>query len=380
MAEEEILSGPAMQARKFKETDEERIFYRDRAAMQELYSLKTVFNGYDKKEVRKYLQKILDDRTNQEKAENKIIDDLRKQISTLQKDTNESVEKYNKLLLSKISGTDTGSESSDEELARIKKENDKSQQKILSLSDELHTMEEEKEKAAVQIEDLNATIESLKSSCAENTVFADARNLLLNQISDLRNQLSSLQDSNNDLKSKLQEANADKDNAVNSLKDLTAKCEDTKQKLDSAEANYRKTTDADAEKIADLQKQVNLLSAKNQELSDQSEFADDVKEALLRTAASEKEAVQAKTMAESQVRALSLKKDALENENKQIRNALARMQATIDEDKSYAARLEEELNNVYSAQLGEESETARNAKAEADTSAEEEYVAMQLDA
>ena len=380
MAEEEILSGPAMQARKFKETDEERIFYRDRAAMQELYSLKTVFNGYDKKEVRKYLQKILDDRTNQEKAENKIIDDLRKQISTLQKDTNESVEKYNKLLLSKISGTDTGSESSDEELARIKKENGESQQKILSLSDELHTMEAEKEKAAVQIEDLNATIESLKSSCAENSVFADARNLLLNQISDLRNQLSSLQDSNNDLKSKLQEANADKDNAVNSLKDLTAKCEDTKQKLDSAEANYRKTKDADAEKIADLQKQVDLLSAKNQELSDQSEFANDVKEALLRTAASEKEAVQAKTMAESQVRALSLKKDALENENKQIRNALARMQATIDEDKSYAARLEEELNNVYSAQLGEESETARNAKAEADTSAEEEYVAMQLDA
>lgn len=380
MAEEEILSGPAMQARKFKETDEERIFYRDRAAMQELCSLKTAFNGYDKKEVRKYLQKILDNRTDQEKAENKIIDDLRKQVSTLQKETDESVEKYNRLLLSKISGTDTGSKSSDEELARIKKENGESQQKILSLSDELHTIEADKEKAAVQIEDLNAAIESLKSSCAENSVFADARNLLLNQISDLKKQLSRLQDSNDDLTSRLQEANADKDYAVNSLKDLTAKCEDAKQKLDSAEADYRKTADSAAEEIADLQKQVDLLTKKNEELSDQYEFANDMREALLRTAASEKEAVQAKTMAESQVRALSLKKEALQNENKQIRSALARMQATMEDDKRYAARLEEELNNVYSAQLGEESETARNAKADADTSAEEEDVVVQLDA
>ena len=224
MADDEILSGPEMQAKKFKETDEEKAFYRDYTAMYDLNSMKTAFNGYDKKEVRNYLTKILNDRTEEEKAANKIIDDLRSQIATLKKDKEESIQKYNKLLLAKISGNDTGAGgASSEELARAKKESEDFQKKVLMLSGQLSSAKAEKAKADKQIEELNATIEELKNSNVDDSTFADAKKLLLGQISDLKNQLSDLQDSNNNLTAELQKANTDKDGAITALNDLQPK-------------------------------------------------------------------------------------------------------------------------------------------------------------
>lgn len=362
MADDEILSGPAMQAKKFKETDEEKAFYRDYTAMYDLNSMKTAFNGYDKKEVRNYLTKILNDRTEEEKAANKIIDDLRSQIATLKKDKEESIQKYNKLLLAKISGndTETGGASS-EELARAKKESEDFQKKVLMLSGQLSSAKAEKAKADKQIEELNATIEDLKNSNVDDSTFADAKKLLLGQISDLKNQLSDLQDSNNNLTEELEKANTDKDGAITALNDLQPKYDDLKQKLDSSEADFQKTREGDVAKIADLQKQVDDLTAKNKDLADKSEYANDMKEAFMRSSASEKEAIQAKKAAEGKVRALTLKNESMERENKQLRGSLAQLQETIEENKNYTAKLEEELNNVYSAQMGEQSETAANA-------------------
>ena len=362
MADDEILSGPAMQAKKFKETDEEKAFYRDYTAMYDLNSMKTAFNGYDKKEVRNYLTKILNDRTEEEKAANKIIDDLRSQIATLKKDKEESIQKYNKLLLAKISGNDTGAGgASSEELARAKKESEDFQKKVLMLSGQLSSAKAEKAKADKQIEELNATIEELKNSNVDDSTFADAKKLLLGQISDLKNQLSDLQDSNNNLTAELQKANTDKDGAITALNDLQPKYDDLKQKLDSSEADFQKTREGDVAKIADLQKQVDDLTAKNKDLADKSEYANDMKEAFMRSSASEKEAIQAKKAAEGKVRALTLKNESMERENKQLRGSLAQLQETIEENKNYTAKLEEELNNVYSAQMGEQSETAANA-------------------
>lgn len=365
MADDEILSGPAMQAKKFKETDEEKAFYRDYTAMYDLNSMKTAFNGYDKKEVRNYLTKILNDRTEEEKAANKIIDDLRSQIATLKKDKEESIQKYNKLLLAKISGndTETGGASS-EELARAKKESEDFQKKVLMLSGQLSSAKAEKAKADKQIEELNATIEDLKNSNVDDSTFADAKKLLLGQISDLKNQLSDLQDSNNNLTEELEKANTDKDGAITALNDLQPKYDDLKQKLDSSEADFQKTREGDVAKIADLQKQVDDLTAKNKDLADKSEYANDMKEAFMRSSASEKEAIQAKKAAEGKVRALTLKNESMERENKQLRGSLAQLQETIEENKNYTAKLEEELNNVYSAQMGEQSETAANATEE----------------
>ena len=367
MADEEILSGPAMQAKKFKETDEEKAFYRDYTAMYDLNSMKTAFNGYDKKEVRSYLTKILNDRTEEEKAANKIIDDLRSQIATLKKDKEESIQKYNKLLLAKISGTDSGTSSgvSSEELARAKKESEEFQKKVLMLSGQLSSAKADKAKADKQIEELNATIEELKNSNLDDSTFADAKKLLMGQISDLKNQVSDLQDSNNNLTAELQKANTDKDGAITALNDLQPKYDDLKQKLDSSEADFQKTREGDVAKIADLQKQVDDLTAKNKDLAEKSEYANDMKEAFMRSSASEKEAIQAKKAAEGKVRALTLKNESMERENKQLRGSLAQLQETIEENKNYTAKLEEELNNVYSAQMGEESEAAQNAKAEA---------------
>jgi chromosome segregation ATPase len=374
MADDEILSGPAMQAKKFKETDEEKAFYRDYTAMYDLNSMKTAFNGYDKKEVRNYLTKILNDRTEEEKAANKIIDDLRSQIATLKKDKEESIQKYNKLLLAKISGNDTGAGgASSEELARAKKESEDFQKKVLMLSGQLSSAKAEKAKADKQIEELNATIEELKNSNVDDSTFADAKKLLLGQISDLKNQLSDLQDSNNNLTAELQKANTDKDGAITALNDLQPKYDDLKQKLDSSEADFQKTREGDVAKIADLQKQVDDLTAKNKDLADKSEYANDMKEAFMRSSASEKEAIQAKKAAEGKVRALTLKNESMERENKQLRGSLAQLQETIEENKNYTAKLEEELNNVYSAQMGEQSETAANVTEEdagADTNAD----------
>ena len=374
MADDEILSGPAMQAKKFKETDEEKAFYRDYTAMYDLNSMKTAFNGYDKKEVRNYLTKILNDRTEEEKAANKIIDDLRSQIATLKKDKEESIQKYNKLLLAKISGNDTGAGgASSEELARAKKESEDFQKKVLMLSGQLSSAKAEKAKADKQIEKLNATIEELKNSNVDDSTFADAKKLLLGQISDLKNQLSDLQDSNNNLTAELQKANTDKDGAITALNDLQPKYDDLKQKLDSSEADFQKTREGDVAKIADLQKQVDDLTAKNKDLADKSEYANDMKEAFMRSSASEKEAIQAKKAAEGKVRALTLKNESMERENKQLRGSLAQLQETIEENKNYTAKLEEELNNVYSAQMGEQSETAANVTEEdagADTNAD----------
>ena len=365
MADDEILSGPEMQAKKFKETDEEKAFYRDYTAMYDLNSMKTAFNGYDKKEVRNYLTKILNDRTEEEKAANKIIDDLRSQIATLKKDKEESIQKYNKLLLAKISGNDTGAGgASSEELARAKKESEDFQKKVLMLSGQLSSAKAEKAKADKQIEELNATIEELKNSNVDDSTFADAKKLLLGQISDLKNQLSDLQDSNNNLTAELQKANTDKDGAITALNDLQPKYDDLKQKLDSSEADFQKTREGDVAKIADLQKQVDDLTAKNKDLADKSEYANDTKEAFMRSSASEKEAIQAKKAAEGKVRALTLKNESMERENKQLRGSLAQLQETIEENKNYTAKLEEELNNVYSAQMGEQSETAANATEE----------------
>jgi len=367
MADEEILSGPAMQAKKFKETDEEKAFYRDYTAMYDLNSMKTAFNGYDKKEVRSYLTKILNDRTEEEKAANKIIDDLRSQIATLKKDKEESIQKYNKLLLAKISGTDSGTNDgvSSEELARAKKESEEFQKKVLMLSGQLSSAKADKAKADKQIEELNATIEELKNSNLDDSTFADAKKLLMGQISDLKNQVSDLQDSNNNLTAELHKANTDKDGAITALNDLQPKYDDLKKKLDSSEADFQKTREGDVAKIADLQKQVDDLTAKNKDLAEKTEYANDMKEAFMRSSASEKEAIQAKKAAEGKVRALTLKNESMERENKQLRGSLAQLQETIEENKSYAAKLEEELNNVYSAQMGEESEAAQNAKAEA---------------
>ena len=333
-----------MQAKKFKETDEEKAFYRDYTAMYDLNSMKTAFNGYDKKEVRNYLTKILNDRTEEEKAANKIIDDLRSQIATLKKDKEESIQKYNKLLLAKISGNDTGAGgASSEELARAKKESEDFQKKVLMLSGQLSSAKAEKAKADKQIEELNATIEELKNSNVDDSTFADAKKLLLGQISDLKNQLSDLQDSNNNLTAELQKANTDKDGAITALNDLQPKYDDLKQKLDSSEADFQKTREGDVAKIADLQKQVDDLTAKNKDLADKGEYANDMKEAFMRSSASEKEAIQAKKAAEGKVRALTLKNESMERENKQLRGSLAQLQETIEENKNYTAKLEEEL-------------------------------------
>ena len=119
------------------ETEEDRSFYRDHTALYGLQNMKTSFGGYDKKEVKKYLQHILDEQAEEERSMNKLVDDLKMQIASLKRDKDESIQKYNKLLLTKISGSDDSE--------GLKHESEELQKKVLQLSGQVSTLTSEKE-------------------------------------------------------------------------------------------------------------------------------------------------------------------------------------------------------------------------------------------
>ena len=363
---EEILSGTALQAKKMKDTEEEKAFYRDYTTMYDLNSMKTAFNGYDKKAVREYITKILNEQSEQEKSASKIIDDLRMQIASLKKDKDESVQKYNKLLLAKISGTDTSTGdggASSEELARAKKECEEYQKKVLMLSGQLSSARSEKAKNDQMIEELNQQIEDLKkdneriqSENIDSSTLSDAKQLFETQVKDLNSQIEKLKQSNAQLQSDMQTEQNAKLEALASLNELQPRYQDLQNQFKATQEELTRTKDESGKQIEDLKQQVDDLTKKNTELTNLTEYANDMKEALVRSTASEKEAVQARKAAEGKLRALTFQNESIQKENKQLRGSLTQMQQAMEESKNYTEKIEQELSNVYAAQMGEMSE------------------------
>lgn len=362
MSEESMLSGTELQARKMKETDEERAFYRDYTAMYDLNSMKTAFNGYDKKEVRKYLQKILEEHSEQEKSTNKIIDDLRNQIAVLKKDKDESVQKYNRLLLAKIGGTDTSaSANSSEEVNRLKKESEDLQKKVLVLSGQLSSLKEEKAKNDEKIaglqaesENLRAQNEQLTANSLENATIADAKKLFEGQMKILTEQKDKLEAENKRISAALADCETSRNELKKQLSAIKPVLEETRQKLQSRTEELENTKKENEQSLNSLQSQLEELTRKNTELESLSSYAKDMKEALVRSAASEKAALQAKKALEGKARALALKNESLTKEVSQLQDSYSQTQSALTEAKNYAAKLEGELSTIYEDQLGED--------------------------
>lgn len=177
-------------------------FNRDQAALHGLQDIKTSFNGYDKKEVKKYLQHILDEQAEKEEAMNKLVDDLKMQIVSLKRDKDETIQKYNKLLLIK-----TGSSDDEEE---VQHESGELQKKVVQLSGQVSALTKEKEESRKKIAALEQEKKALMDKNAQlgsdslaESVVSDAKRLFAKQLADLSNEKKELEQQNQKAKSDL---------------------------------------------------------------------------------------------------------------------------------------------------------------------------------
>lgn len=361
---DESMNGTVQGARLTKDSQEEREFYRAHTAMYDLASLKTAFNGYDKKAVRDYLQKVMNDQDEQEASMNKIIDDLRAQIVSLKKDKEESVQKYNRLLMAKIGGADPTTTTNDE-VSRLKRESEELQRKVLVLSGTLSTMKDNSAKDADHISELEAEVKSLRekndqleSSDIQNTTIEDARKLFETQIQTLKDTKEKLQAEIEQLTQKNAASEAARKKAEEALQLLQPEFKKIRAQLDETTAALNKTREESEQKVAELNARISDLTKKNSELEELAALAKDMKEALVRSAASEKAALQARKALEGKANTLGLQKEALQKENEQLRGSMEKLQSAMEESKSYAKKLEEQINNIYAEQLGDSTQSA----------------------
>lgn len=379
MADEEMLSGPALQAQKVKDTEEERAFYRDQTAMYDISSMKTAFNGYDRKAVRDYVTKLLEQQTEQEKSAGKVIDELRSQIASLKRDKEESIAKYNKLLLAKLSTNDaSGSDGSDADAARFRKESEELQKKVLMLSGQLSVAKTEKTRAQKQIDDLTEQLQELRAEnermATENidsSTFSDAKQVFQQKIKELSDQIKKLKAQKQSAQDSMQKAEKERDDAQKELEVLRPKCESLKKDLDEANGKLEDIDAKNKEQVDALQQQVQDLTGENKKLREMTEYTEDIKKALVRSTAAEKEASAARSALEGKVRALGMKSDAMEKENEQLRISVGSLQSAIDESRIYNEKIEQELHNLYAAQLGEAAQPEEQQEEKAAETAEQ---------
>ncbi|SEA12416.1 hypothetical protein SAMN02745687_01846 [Lachnospiraceae bacterium NK3A20] len=359
---DELLKGTVQEARLTKDSEEEREFYRQHTALYDLASLKTAFNGYDKKAVRDYLQKIVNEQEEQESSMTKIIDELRAQIAGLKKDKEESVQKYNRLLLAKIGGSDPTS-TSDDEVGRLKRESEELQKKILVLSGKLSTMKDNSARDAERIAQLEAETQSLREKSAQlenndlqNTTLEDARKLFEGQIRTLKETKEKLQAEIERLSQENAASEEARKKAEETLSLLQPEYKKTREQLDEATAALNRTRQESEQKAAELNSRISDLTKKNTELEELAGLAEDLKAALVRSSASEKAALQARKALEGKASTLGIQKEALMKENEQLRGSMASLQSAMEESKSYAKKLEDQINSIYSEQLNDFSE------------------------
>lgn len=365
-----------------KDSKEERDFYRMHTTMYDLASLKTAFKGYDKQAVREYVQKILNEQDEQEVSMTKIINDLRAQISSLKRDKEESVQKYNRLLMSKLGGGDNSGSSADSEAAaQLKKESEELQRKILVLSGSLSTLKDNSAKDADHIAQLEKEIKELREKNEElekgsmsDTTIEDARKLFEGKIQSLTEAKDQLQARIEQLTQEKTEAEDGRKKAEEALALIQPEYKKACGDLEDATAALNKVKEESQQKIDALNAQVEDLSNKNAELQQLASLANDMKAALVRSAASEKAALQARKALESKAATLGIQKDALQKENEQLRGSMEQLQSAMEESKNYSKKLEEQINSFYSEQLNDFStdEVAEQNQEKAEDEAEDD--------
>ena len=359
---DQLLKGTVQEARLTRDSEEEREFYRQHTTLYDLASLKTAFNGYDKKAVRDYLQKIVNEQEEQESSMTKIINDLRAQIAGLKKDKEESVQKYNRLLLAKIGGSDPTTTSNDE-VGRLKRESEELQKKILVLSGKLSTMKDDSAKDAERIAQLEAETQMLREKSAQledndlqNTTIEDARKLFESQIHALKETKEKLQAEIERLSNENAASEAARKKAEEALSLLQPEYQKTREQLEEATATLNRTRQESEQKANELNAHIADLTKKNTELEELADLAEDLKAALVRSSASEQAALQARKALEGKASTLGIQKEALMKENEQLRGSMTSLQSAMEESKSYAKKLEDQINSIYSEQLNDFSE------------------------
>jgi chromosome segregation ATPase len=354
------------------DTEEDHSFYRDHTALYGLQNMKTSFGGYDKKEVKKYLQHILDEQAEEEKSMNKLVDELKMQIASLKRDKDESIQKYNKLLLTKISGSDDGE--------GLKHESEELQKKVLQLSGQVSTLTSEKEEnekkiAALEQEkkalmDKNAQLGS--DSLAASAV-SDAKKLFAKQFADLNNEKKELEQQNQKIKGDLAKCENERKQLKDQLDTLQPIFDDTKQQLQEKIKELNTAQQEWDKKASALQKEMDALSNENKRLQGVEVYAENMKQALAKSSEAEAAVRKAKKAVEGKARALELKNTALAHENKQLSESLTQTQEALKETKDYAAKLETELTAAYNELDGddtnEEAEMPENSTEEVGRSA-----------
>lgn len=334
-----------------KESEENPILSSARTSLYGLQKIKTSFRGYSKKDTKKYLQGILDEQARQEEAMNRLVEGLQNQIAGLKRDKDESIRKYNELLIEKKKLEDQNS--SEDESETLK-------EKITELVGEISNLQAEKEESLAERKKLAAEIKVLEEKstnpCNEHPEDTADERISESQMAELKEKLEKAEISNKKL---LETLNASEKNLVS----LRGENHTMELSLTQARQDLKQKDEALSEIIAAKNEAVIALKKQDAAMKDKARVIEEVsmrEKALKKALAENKEknivTEQEKKAAISKIRMLTLKIDILTKKREELSSSLIQAKSSLQDTEEYASRLEAELNSIYDFHLAKQTD------------------------